>query len=254
MSKSGSRYGRRSNWFKIHCLLQEQQLQQQQQHQQQHQNMQHTQLSGNALQTKTVSWEYTKSNVLLDIDNNNTPSEIKSESPPYVQPLRLAKTPDSSSFWLPRPNSSSVPHQHSLPYFISPFLQNPLQPIAHNYLLPFLPIRPPLPLEPLVISSSPSSLYSSPTSIPTPKKECTPDETNKSLEKLRSLGPVQEQPIDLSATKTKDKETQYYKENTSPPEVISRCTLMEYDEKQDIEKKGSFGKTTIPLDLRRSKS
>lgn len=25
MSKSGSRYGRRSNWFKIHCLLQEQQ-------------------------------------------------------------------------------------------------------------------------------------------------------------------------------------------------------------------------------------
>ncbi|XP_055371992.1 protein embryonic gonad-like [Condylostylus longicornis] len=36
MSKSGSRYGRRSNWFKIHCLLQEQQShhQQQQQHQQ----------------------------------------------------------------------------------------------------------------------------------------------------------------------------------------------------------------------------
>ncbi|XP_004927136.2 protein embryonic gonad [Bombyx mori] len=33
MSKSGSRYGRRSNWFKIHCLLQEQQ----------HQQMQHIQ-------------------------------------------------------------------------------------------------------------------------------------------------------------------------------------------------------------------
>lgn len=32
MSKSGSRYGRRSNWFKIHCLLQEQQEKQQQQH------------------------------------------------------------------------------------------------------------------------------------------------------------------------------------------------------------------------------
>lgn len=29
MSKSGSRYGRRSNWFKIHCLLQEQQTQHQ---------------------------------------------------------------------------------------------------------------------------------------------------------------------------------------------------------------------------------
>lgn len=35
MSKSGSRYGRRSNWFKIHCLLQEQQ-----QHQQASMNMQ----------------------------------------------------------------------------------------------------------------------------------------------------------------------------------------------------------------------
>ncbi|XP_026481501.1 nuclear receptor ROR-beta-like [Ctenocephalides felis] len=35
MSKSGSRYGRRSNWFKIHCLLQEQQQQHQQNQQQQ---------------------------------------------------------------------------------------------------------------------------------------------------------------------------------------------------------------------------
>lgn len=39
MSKSGSRYGRRSNWFKIHCLLQEQQQQQQQQQQQAAGNM-----------------------------------------------------------------------------------------------------------------------------------------------------------------------------------------------------------------------
>ena len=40
MSKNGSRYGRRSNWFKIHCLLQEQQQQRDQQHQQ-HQNHPH---------------------------------------------------------------------------------------------------------------------------------------------------------------------------------------------------------------------
>lgn len=32
MSKSGSRYGRRSNWFKIHCLLQEQQSKQEEVH------------------------------------------------------------------------------------------------------------------------------------------------------------------------------------------------------------------------------
>jgi nuclear receptor subfamily 0 group A len=37
MSKSGSRYGRRSNWFKIHCLLQEQQQAQQAAHQNGHQ-------------------------------------------------------------------------------------------------------------------------------------------------------------------------------------------------------------------------
>ncbi|XP_011161395.1 knirps-related protein [Solenopsis invicta] len=40
MSKSGSRYGRRSNWFKIHCLLQQQQQQEQQQQQQLEQQMQ----------------------------------------------------------------------------------------------------------------------------------------------------------------------------------------------------------------------
>lgn len=39
MSKSGSRYGRRSNWFKIHCLLQEQQQHHQHPNQQQ---LQHT--------------------------------------------------------------------------------------------------------------------------------------------------------------------------------------------------------------------
>uniref|UniRef100_A0A2S2NMW0 Protein embryonic gonad n=1 Tax=Schizaphis graminum TaxID=13262 RepID=A0A2S2NMW0_SCHGA len=50
MSKSGSRYGRRSNWFKIHCLLQEQQQQHHHhhnhnnnQHQQQHPHQQHQQ-------------------------------------------------------------------------------------------------------------------------------------------------------------------------------------------------------------------
>ncbi|XP_017761262.1 PREDICTED: knirps-related protein-like [Eufriesea mexicana] len=45
MSKSGSRYGRRSNWFKIHCLLQEQQQQQQQQQQHYQQNLPNQPLS-----------------------------------------------------------------------------------------------------------------------------------------------------------------------------------------------------------------
>ncbi|XP_029044547.1 knirps-related protein-like [Osmia bicornis bicornis] len=45
MSKSGSRYGRRSNWFKIHCLLQEQQQQQQQQQHHYQQNLPSQQLA-----------------------------------------------------------------------------------------------------------------------------------------------------------------------------------------------------------------
>uniref|UniRef100_A0A1I8PD89 Nuclear receptor domain-containing protein n=1 Tax=Stomoxys calcitrans TaxID=35570 RepID=A0A1I8PD89_STOCA len=56
MSKSGSRYGRRSNWFKIHCLLQEQQQQaaaamaaHQNQHQQQQQQVGHHHGGGGAL-------------------------------------------------------------------------------------------------------------------------------------------------------------------------------------------------------------
>ncbi|KAF2893967.1 hypothetical protein ILUMI_12206 [Ignelater luminosus] len=55
MSKSGSRYGRRSNWFKIHCLLQEQQQQQQQQNQQNHlpnSLLQQQSLSTNPLSTR----------------------------------------------------------------------------------------------------------------------------------------------------------------------------------------------------------
>ncbi|XP_073968415.1 uncharacterized protein isoform X2 [Rhodnius prolixus] len=46
MSKSGSRYGRRSNWFKIHCLLQEQAssvVQQHHHHHQQQHNQHHHQ-------------------------------------------------------------------------------------------------------------------------------------------------------------------------------------------------------------------
>lgn len=246
MSKSGSRYGRRSNWFKIHCLLQEQQLQQQQHHQQ---LQQQTQVG---LQTKKP-WEYGKNATLLDIDNNNTSSEATSESPPFTIPHGLMKTSDSPSFWSSRP-PLTVPHQHALPYFISPFLQNPLQSIPPNYLLPFLPIRPPMPLEPLVISSPPSSLHSSPNSTITSKKEQIAEESDNSLEKLRSLGPVQEQPIDLSSA------TVHHKDNTSseksrisgtPPKSN---TVTQIPTAEQIEKNDTNSKTTVPLDLTCSKS
>ncbi|KAL1129382.1 hypothetical protein AAG570_013909 [Ranatra chinensis] len=62
MSKSGSRYGRRSNWFKIHCLLQEQQQQLPHQHQ--------------------VKWD------CHDAENNNssTPHSTPSPAPTARQP------------------------------------------------------------------------------------------------------------------------------------------------------------------------
>ncbi|XP_065204146.1 protein embryonic gonad-like [Planococcus citri] len=280
MSKSGSRYGRRSNWFKIHCLLQEQQLQQHQQHQLHQQ-------SNSPVQTKKPPWEFTSAAVAaatkLDIDNNNTSSETTSESPPFIMPPhQLMKASSEASFWSTRPSPLTVPHQHTLPYFISPFLQTPLgQPVTHNYLLPFLPIRPPLPLEPLVISSSPSSsLQSSPpstttTAIVTPSKKqpspvASPQIDTNSLEKLRSLGPVQDQPIDLSSTNAAtgaslsnhqndldaDSDQSQDDDDDSSTSPSTKCNVVRISQPIElVDKSNSTSRTiSVPLDLRCAKS
>lgn len=253
MSKSGSRYGRRSNWFKIHCLLQEQL--QQQQNQQQHPHQQ-TQLNIDVVDKKP--WEYAKNAAtLLDIDNNNMPNDhVKSQSPSFFPISQgLVKAPDSPSFLSSRSTPLTVPHQPSLPYFISPFLQNSLHPITHNYLLPFLPIRPPLPLDPLVLNSpSPSLFHSSPTStMTTPKKDAVSDgEADKLLEELRSLGPVQDHPIDLSWMKAEDTSEDVEKKLNST-NLLSKYLKSECEDKQS-EKSESQMTSTIPLDLRCSKS
>lgn len=279
MSKSGSRYGRRSNWFKIHCLLQEQQLQQHQQHQQFHQQ------SNSPIQTKKPPWEFTSAAVAaatkLDIDNNNTSSETTSESPPFiVPPHQLMKASSEPSFWSTRPTPLTVPHQHSLPYFISPLLQTPLgQPVTHNYLLPFLPIRPPLPLEPLVISSSPSSsLHSSPPSTTTtivaqskkePSAAASREIDTNSLEKLRSLGPVQEQPIDLSSSNattaghlkhddlaTDSDQSQDLDDDSAIPSNAKCTNVLQIPQSLGLSDKSNSTSRTIsaPLDLRCAKS
>ncbi|XP_058065548.1 protein embryonic gonad [Anopheles bellator] len=94
MSKSGSRYGRRSNWFKIHCLLQEQQ-QQQQQHQQQQQQQPHSQqktsghgnnngggggLTSNHNSTTTTCSSGSNNNTASTISNNSTSNENSNNS------------------------------------------------------------------------------------------------------------------------------------------------------------------------------
>lgn len=70
MSKNGSRYGRRSNWFKIHCLLQEQQQQREQQ-QQHHQSQQPHDLMFLGL---------------MDEYKNNNRSSLSSSSPSISSP------------------------------------------------------------------------------------------------------------------------------------------------------------------------
>ncbi|XP_025207797.1 zygotic gap protein knirps-like [Melanaphis sacchari] len=86
MSKSGSRYGRRSNWFKIHCLLQEQQQQHhhQQQHQQQHphqqqhqqhahQQQQHRQSAGLHFQHQQQQQSAAAAGCRVSLDRGRTP-------------------------------------------------------------------------------------------------------------------------------------------------------------------------------------
>lgn len=95
MSKSGSRYGRRSNWFKIHCLLQQQQqqqMEQQQQQQQQHhyqqpmigrQQLQH-QLSQQQPTNSPIHSSQRKDETMMlsldDYKNSNSPSISSPES------------------------------------------------------------------------------------------------------------------------------------------------------------------------------
>ncbi|KAG8312968.1 hypothetical protein J6590_013309 [Homalodisca vitripennis] len=205
MSKSGSRYGRRSNWFKIHCLLQEQQQ---------------TQLP--MLPPKNKGWEglpYHGKHVpgSLDIDNNNsTPPKDPQERAvsPMVLPPGYGSAETAAALWAARTSLLPVhPHPPGLPFFPPSFLQNP--PFHHppppNFaLLPFMPLRPP-PQEnsPAVLTESSSS--PSPSSTPVDERTNTPGTNSpsdtatfdKSLAVFRSLGPVQESPMDLSCRTSK---------------------------------------------------
>ncbi|XP_075225685.1 uncharacterized protein LOC142326839 [Lycorma delicatula] len=201
MSKSGSRYGRRSNWFKIHCLLQEQQ-----------QN-QHTAVKpgkgwdGVAFHGKHI----------LDIDNNNTPNTKDSSKDRSLSPMLL--TPGSynhssgeaaAALWAARSSMLPVPHHPGLPFFAPSFLHNTSfhqPPPSPNFLLPFLPTRQPQqPEVPILSTSSSTSSSPSPEVQNKADKSTTTDLLNydKCLSVLRSLGPVQETPMDLSL-RTMDK-------------------------------------------------
>uniref|UniRef100_A0A182PAT9 Nuclear receptor domain-containing protein n=1 Tax=Anopheles epiroticus TaxID=199890 RepID=A0A182PAT9_9DIPT len=95
MSKSGSRYGRRSNWFKIHCLLQEQQHQQQQQKSCNNNNNTSNSNNNNATMNSTsnenssnstsspglsISNGFLPSNFLSSLCNNNDSSSMNNNN------------------------------------------------------------------------------------------------------------------------------------------------------------------------------
>ncbi|PNF18666.1 hypothetical protein B7P43_G05023 [Cryptotermes secundus] len=265
MSKSGSRYGRRSNWFKIHCLLQEQQQQQQQ--------------AGNnpalrePLNTKNSKmlplWEGlaphfhdTKQQLHLpsavDVDNNNTgtpknflDSKSRSLQSGHLLPVRtLAGTPHpgyageaAAALWAAR-NSllplqvTSHHHATSIPPLPVPFLTSPFlhstgfhhphhggPPSSRNFLLPFVQSMATSPkhhVSERLASPATSSSTSTPSSSHSPSPirdgkvvqnaaDVTKPEQRfghseeprsaayeKSVALLQSLGPVQDQPIDLS--------------------------------------------------------
>lgn len=226
MSKSGSRYGRRSNWFKIHCLLQEQA---------------HQPLS----RFKDQKSLYEKPFSSLDAANNNNnnnnttaPSNspiinnfperiIKREEgtlrPQDIPVLRQSEIPRPQEMLRPpdivRPHELLRPEAARFPMWRGPPLFHPA--LNHMQLLNtpfFFQQRFIVPYVNQVgaaqaatsLSSSSSDSVSSRTT-PSPKEE--PNNENqdnngdnkqldisydKSIAFLRSLGPEQEEPIDLS--------------------------------------------------------
>ncbi|XP_054288756.1 zygotic gap protein knirps-like [Macrosteles quadrilineatus] len=242
MSKSGSRYGRRSNWFKIHCLLQEQQQSQMP-----------------MLPPKEKMWDGLPfQGKQVDADNNNLTKD-KQERPlsPMMLPPGYGSPEAAAAFWAARSSLLPVhPHHSGLPFFPPSFLQPPYhQPPPPNFsLLPFLPLRHSLPNAPTVLSESSNSSSPSPSPSLTdeqskPPREISPAEsTHKSLEVLRSLGPVQESPMDLSCRNQKGPcekvEVEIQDQNSNIIGVSEESSSKESEE----------GLKKTPLDLTFSKS
>ncbi|XP_043529283.1 uncharacterized protein LOC122538872 [Frieseomelitta varia] len=267
MSKSGSRYGRRSNWFKIHCLLQEQSHQAQ------------TRL------IKDPKSAYEKAFGSLDVANNNNnnnnnenppgatsatnvmgivttttttansyhhhhhhhhhqhhhqdrfpkrddlrPQDIPAQlrapdiptarvsQDPLLRPVDLVRAPHE----LLRPEVSRFPMWRGPPFFHPALshmqiINTPFFPFQQRFILPYVNQVGTPPMIASLTSSSSDSV--SPRSTPSPKRdddngsgnrdECRGadgscgqknqiEAYDKSLAFLRSLGPEQEEPIDLS--------------------------------------------------------
>ncbi|KAL4713137.1 hypothetical protein ACJJTC_004523 [Scirpophaga incertulas] len=148
MSKSGSRYGRRSNWFKIHCLLQEQQQAQSRSPPRVPQSPHHLAPFPPHLFPSLARPRTKEELALLGIDDYKPPysgspdshrsgpspkldEKSKIQSRPPERPL----TPPRDFVPLPLGNIASLPHFPHSPFLPPP----PFSPFAANHPLLFPP-------------------------------------------------------------------------------------------------------------------
>ncbi|XP_073947655.1 uncharacterized protein [Choristoneura fumiferana] len=150
MSKSGSRYGRRSNWFKIHCLLQEQQqAAQSRSPPRMPQSPHHLPPPFPPHLFPSLTRHRTKEEMaLLGLDEYKPPcsgspdSHRSGSSPKLDDKNRLSQRPPERPLTPPRDSFIPMPLANmSLPHFPhSPFLTPPpFSPFAANHHLLFPP-------------------------------------------------------------------------------------------------------------------
>lgn len=148
----------------------------------------------------------------LDFDNNNSVPKDGQERPisPMMLPPGYASAETAAAIWAARSSFPLVPpHPSGLPFFPPSFLQSPPfhhPPQSNLPLFPFMPLRPPSPnSSPAMMSESSSSASSSPppsekiSKSPEINSDSPSETCDKMLSVLRSLGPVQEFPMDLSS-------------------------------------------------------
>jgi nuclear receptor subfamily 0 group A len=161
MSKNGSRYGRRSNWFKIHCLLQEQQ----QQREQQQQNHNHPPQPHDLMFLNLMD-DYNKSSHNRASLSSSSPSISSPDSHNSDSSVEIGdKKKINALHKIPPKIPTASPLNPPLPSQLASFFQlmPPLGPLPlHLVGSPFTKLMPPPPLATSAHNFLPPSLFSSP--------------------------------------------------------------------------------------------
>lgn len=163
MSKNGSRYGRRSNWFKIHCLLQEQQQQREQHQQSNHPHQAHDLMFLNLMDDYSKQSNHNRASLSSSSPSISSPDSHNSDSSVEIGDKKKShqlhhKIPPK----MPTATSAINP---PLPSQLASFFQlmPPLGPLPlHLVGSPFTKLMPPPPLTSSAHSFLPPSLFSSP--------------------------------------------------------------------------------------------